>query len=93
MIILKGVEMIKGFVNPLYVDRIIEDLGGYENIAEYHEGTLIDSVLFYVGNSVIALMEHPTGCDRSIYRVEMAKDGTPEASKIESYFTMCYTLD
>lgn len=85
--------MIKGFVNPLYLDRIVNELGGYDNIAEYHEGTIIDSMLFYVGNTVVALMEHSTGCDRSIYRVEMAKDGTPEASKIERYFTMCYTLD
>lgn len=37
---------------------------------------------------------HPyTGCDRSIYRVEIAPEGSKEASKIESYFTMCYTLD
>lgn len=85
--------MIKGFINPLYVDRIVNELGGYENIAEYHEGALVDSMLFYIGNSVIALMEHPTGCDRSIYRVEIAPEGSKEAAKIESYFTMCYTLD
>lgn len=85
--------MIKGFVNPLYADRIIADLGGYDNIAEYHEGTLIDSMLFYIGNSVVALMEHSTGCDRSIYRVEMAPTETPEGKKIERYFTMSYTLD
>ena len=85
--------MIKGFINPLYVDRIINELGGYENIAEYHEGTLIDSMLFYIGNTVVALMEHSTGRDRSIYRVEIAPEGSKEASKIERYFTMCYTLD
>lgn len=85
--------MIKGFINPLYADRIIAELGGYESVAEYHEGTLIDSMLFYVGNTVVALMEHPTGCDRSLYRVEMAPEGSKEASKIERYFTMSYTLD
>lgn len=89
----KGLEMIKGFINPLYLDRIINELGGCENIAEYREGVLVDSMLFYIGDSVVALMEHPTGCDRSVYRVEMAPEGTPEASKIESYFTMSYTLD
>ena len=85
--------MIRGFINPLYTDRIVNELGGYESVAECREGVLVDSMLFYAADSVVALMEHPTGCDRSIYRVEMAKDGTPEASKIESYFTMCYTLD
>lgn len=85
--------MVKGFINPLYVDQIINELGGYENIAECHEGTLIDSMLFYIGNSVVALMEHPTGHNRSCYRVEIAPEGSKEASKIESYFTMCYTLD
>lgn len=85
--------MIKGFINPLYVDQIIDELGGYEAAEEYREGVLVDSWLFYNNGNWIALMEHPTGCDRSIYRVEMAKDGTPEAAKIERYFTMCYTLD
>lgn len=85
--------MIKGFINPHYADRIIAELGGYESVAECREGVLIDSMLFYAANSVIALMEHPTGCDRSLYRVEMAPAGTKEASKIERYFTMCYTLD
>ena len=85
--------MIKGFVNPLHVDQIINDLGGYESVAEYREGVLLDSMLFYTTNSVVALMEHPTSCDRSCYRVEIAPSGTKEASKIESYFTMCYTLD
>lgn len=85
--------MIKGFVNPLYLDRIIADLGGYEAVEDYREGVLIDSLLFYAANSVVALIEHPTGCDRSIYRVEMAPEGSREASKIESYFTMSYTLD
>lgn len=85
--------MIKGFVNPLHVDQIINDLGGYESVAEYREGVLLDSMLFYTTNSVVALMEHPTSCDRSCYRVEIAPAGTKEASKIESYFTMCYTLD
>lgn len=85
--------MIKGFVNPLYADRIVNELGGYENIAEYLEGTLIDSMLFYIGDSVVALMEHSTGCDRSIYRVEIAPEGSKEAQKIERYFTMNYELD
>lgn len=85
--------MIKGFVNPIYLDRIVNELGGYENIAEYHEGTLVDSMLFYIGDSVVALMEHSTGCDRSIYRVEIAPEGSKEASKIERYFTMYYKLD
>lgn len=85
--------MIKGFINPLYLDDIIADLGGYDNIAEYREGVLLDSMLFYAANSVIALMEHPTSVDRSCYRVEMAPAGSNEASKIESYFTMSYTLD
>lgn len=85
--------MIKGFINPLYTDRIVNDLGGYEAVAECREGVLLDSMLFYTANSVIALMEHPTGCDRSVYRVEMAQEGSKEASKIERYFTMCYALD
>lgn len=85
--------MIKGFINPLYLDRIINELGGCENIAEYREGVLVDSMLFYIGDTVVALMEHPLDHWNSAYRVEMAKDGTPEASKIERYFTMCYTLD
>lgn len=78
--------MIKGFINPLNADRIVNELGGYENIAEYREGVLLDSMLFYAANSVIALMEHPTGCDRSLYRVEMAPEGSKEASKIERFF-------
>lgn len=85
--------MIKGFINPLYLDRIIADLGGYESVTECREGVLLDSMLFYAANSVVALIEHPTGCDRSIYRVEMAPTGTSEGKKIESYFTMSYTLD
>lgn len=85
--------MIKGFVNPIHLDRIVNELGGYENVAEYHEGTLIDSMLFYIGDSVVALMEHSAGCDRSIYRVEIAPEGSKEASKIERYFTKSYTLD
>lgn len=85
--------MIKGFVNPLHADQIIADLGGYESVAEYREGVLLDSMLFYTPGGVVALMEHPTSCDRSCYRVEIAPEGSKEAGKIESYFTMCYTLD
>lgn len=85
--------MIKGFINPLYADRVVNDLGGYESVAEYREGVLLDSMLFYTTNGVVALMEYPTSCDRSCYRVEIAPVGTDEASKIERYFTMCYTLD
>lgn len=85
--------MIRGFINPLHVDQIVNDLGGYEAVAECREGVLLDSMLFYAANSVVALMEHPIGCDRSVYCVEMAPAGTKEASKIERYFTMCYTLD
>ena len=85
--------MIKGFVNPIYADKIINDLGGHESVAEYREGVLLDSMLFYTTDSVVALMEHPTSCDRSCYRLEIAPAGTKEASKIERYFTMCYTLD
>lgn len=85
--------MIKGFINPLYADRIIAELGGYESAAECREGVLLDSMLFYTPGGVVALMEHPTGCDRSLYRVEMAPNGSKEANKIERYFTMCYTLD
>ena len=85
--------MIKGFINPLHVDQVITDLGGYESVAECREGVLLDSMLFYAANSVIALMEHPTSRDTSVYRVEMAPAGTKEASKIERYFTMCYTLN
>lgn len=85
--------MIKGFINPQHVDQIIDDLGGYEAAAECREGVLLDSMLFYTTNSVVALMEHPASCDRSCYRVEIAPSGTKQASKIKSYFTMCYTLD
>lgn len=85
--------MIRGFIDPLYVDRIVNELGGYEAVGEYREGVLLDSMLFYTADSVVALMEHPTSRDRSVYRVEMAPAGTKEASKIERYFTMCYTLD
>lgn len=85
--------MIKGFVNPLYADQMIEDLGGYEAMEDYREGVLIDSLLFYNNGNMIAFIEHPTGCDRSCYRVEMAPEGSKEARKIERYFTMCYTLD
>lgn len=85
--------MIKGFVNPLYLDRIIADLGGYECIADSREGALIDSLLFYTDNSVIALIEHYLNCWSSCYRVEIAPIGTRVARDIESYFTMSYTLD
>lgn len=85
--------MIKGFINPLYADRIIAELGGYEAVGEYREGVLLDSMLFYTANSVVALMEHPTSRDTSVYRVEMALEGSKEASKIERYFIMSYTLD
>ena len=85
--------MIKGFINPLYADRIIAELGGYESVAECREGVLLDSMLFYTPGGVVALMEHPTGCDRSVYRVEMAPEGTKEANKIERYFTMKWELD
>lgn len=80
--------MIKGFINPLHVDQVITDLGGYESVAECREGVLLDSMLFYTTNSVVALMEYPTSCDRSCYRVEIAPAGTKEASRIESYFTV-----
>ena len=85
--------MIKGFINPLYADRIINELGGYEAAEDYREGVLLDSWLFYNNGNYIALMEHPTSRNESVYRVEMAPTGTKEASKIERYFTMCYTLD
>ena len=85
--------MIKGFINPHYADRIIAELGGYESVAKCREGVLLDSILFYAANSVVALMEHPTGYNRSCYRVEMAPEGTKEANKIERYFTMKWELD
>ena len=85
--------MIKGFINPLHADKVITDLGGYESVAEYREGVLLDSMLFYTAHSVVALMEYPTSRDRSVYRVEMAPEGSKEAQKIERYFTMCYELD
>lgn len=85
--------MIRGFIDPLYVDRIVNELGGYEAVGEYREGVLLDSMLFYTADSVVALMEHPTSRNTSVYIVEMAPAGTKEASKIERYFTMCYTLD
>ncbi len=85
--------MIKGFINPLYVDRIVNELGGYEAVGEYREGVLLDSMLFYAADSVVALMEHPTSRDTSVYCVEMAPEGSKEAQKIERYFTMCYALD
>lgn len=85
--------MIRGFINPLYVDRIVNELGGYEAVGEYRGGVLLDSMLFYTPGGVVALMEHPTSRDTSVYRVEIAPTGTKEASKIERYFTMCYTLD
>lgn len=85
--------MIKGFINPLHVDKVITDLGGYEAMEDYREGVLIDSMLFYTADSVVALMEHPTSRNESVYRVEMAPVGSKEANKIERYFTMCYTLD
>lgn len=80
--------MIKGFINPLYADRVVNDLGGYESVANYREGVLLDSMLFYTEHSVVALMEHPTSRNESLYRVEIAPEGSKEASKIESYFTM-----
>lgn len=85
--------MIRGFINPLYTDRIVNDLGGYESVAECREGVLLDSMLFYTPGGVVALMEHPTGYNRSCYRVEMAPEGSKEASKIERYFTMKWELD
>lgn len=85
--------MIRGFINPLYVDRIINELGGYESVAECREGVLLDSMLFYTTNGVVALMEHPTSRNESLYRVEMAPEGSKEASKIERYFTMKWELD
>lgn len=85
--------MIRGFINPLCVDQVVTDLGGYESVAECREGVLIDSMLFYTADSVVALMEHPTSRDTSVYCVEMAPVGSKEANKIERYFTMCYTLD
>lgn len=85
--------MIKGFINPLHVDRIVNELGGYEAVEDYREGVLIDSLLFYNDGNYIALMEHPTSRNESLYRVEIAPVGSKEASKIERYFTMCYTLD
>lgn len=85
--------MIRGFINPLHVDRIVSDLGGYEAVTECREGVLLDSLLFYTAHSVVALMEHPTSRNESLYRVEIAPEGSKEANKIERYFTMCYTLD
>lgn len=85
--------MIKGFINPLHVDEVITDLGGYEAVGEYREGVLLDSMLFYTADSVVALMEHPTSCDRSCYRVEIAPAGTKDANKIERYFAMKWELD
>lgn len=85
--------MIKGFINPLYADRIINELGGYEAAEDYREGVLLDSWLFYNNGNYIALMEYPTSRNESLYRVEIAPEGSKEASKIERYFTMCYTLD
>lgn len=85
--------MIRGFIDPLHVDQIVNDLGGYESVAECREGVLLDSMLFYTPGGVVALMEHPSGCDRSLYRVEMAPTGTKEARKIERYFTMKWELD
>ena len=85
--------MIRGFINPLHVDQVITDLGGYEAAEDYREGVLLDSWLFYNNGNYIALMEHPTSRNEFVYRVEMAPTGTKEASKIERYFTMCYTPD
>lgn len=85
--------MIRGFINPLHVDQVITDLGGYESVAECREGVLLDSMLFYTPGGVVALMEHPTSRDTSVYRVEMAPEGSKEASKIERYFTMKWELD
>lgn len=85
--------MIRGFINPLHVDQIVNDLGGYEAVGEYREGVLIDSMLFYTPGGVVALMEHPTSRNESLYRVEMAPEGSKEANKIERYFTMKWELD
>lgn len=85
--------MIRGFINPLHVDQIVNDLGGYESVADTREGVLLDSMLFYTPGGVVALMEHPLNCWESCYRVEMAPTGTKEANKIERYFTMKWELD
>lgn len=76
--------MIRGFINPLHVDQIVNDLGGYESVADTREGVLLDSMLFYTPGGVVALMEHPTGCDRSVYRVEMAPEGSKEQTRLNA---------
>lgn len=85
--------MIRGYFNPLNLDRIVDDLGGWESVAECREGVLIDSLLFYTPGGVVALMEQYRNPNESIYRVEMAPTGSKEASKIERYFTMKWELD
>lgn len=85
--------MISGYINPIHLDRIVNDLGGYESVAGCREGVLLDSMLFYTPGGVLALMEHPTSRDESVYRVEIAPTGTKEASKIKRYFTMKWELD
>lgn len=85
--------MIRGFVNPINVDRIVADLGGWEAVADTREGVLIDSYLFYTADSVVALIEQYVNCWESCHRVEMAPEGSKEANKIERYFSMNYTLD
>lgn len=85
--------MISGCFSPVNLDRIVADLGGWECVADSREGVLIDSLLFYSGDSVIGLMEQCRNPNESIYRVEIATVGTPEGNKIERYFSMIYTLD
>lgn len=85
--------MIKGYVNPINLDRIVNDLGGWEMMAEYREGVLIDFYMFHNGDSVIGLIEQYLNPNESIYRVEMAPEGSKEANKIERYFTMKWELD
>lgn len=85
--------MISGYINPVNLDRIITDLGGWEAVAEYREGVLLDSMLFYTPGGVVALIEQYVNCWESCYRVEMAPVGSKEANKIERYFTMKWELD
>ena len=85
--------MIKGYINPINLDRIVAELGGWEAMADTREGILIDSYLFYNGDTVIGLMEQYANEWSSVYRVEIAAGGTPEGNKIERYFSMCYELD
>ena len=85
--------MIRGYINPTNLDRIVAELGGWEAMVDAREGSLIDSYLFYNGDTVIGLIEYPTNMQESAYRVEIAASGTPEGNKIERYFSMCYELD